>query len=141
MGQVRFVAPVEDLELSGVPAVFSGFICDIDDTDTIRLARMRFLGSPYGIEERGLVGPGDENGDLLTESRVASGITNPGSIIGSAVGIRIEDETADLQTQVGQLQTGMDDLLSRPDGSGVIIGVELPAELDSGTLAARLRTY
>jgi hypothetical protein len=140
MAFIRFVAPVEDLELPGVPAVFSGYVCDIDETDTIRLGRMRFLGSPYGIEEQGKIDPGDGGGEL-TEALVASGISNATSPIGTAVGARITTETTDLRTQVGQLQTGMDDLLSRPDGSGIVIGVELPAELAAGTMAARLRTY
>ena len=136
MGYIRFIAPVSDLEIPAVPALFEDYVFDIDETDEAKLGRMRYRGAAFGVRE---LGPTDEEGDAggLTEARVAEAILNTQTSIGSAVTSRLSSVT----TQVGTIQGQVEELLARPEGSGVIVGVELPAELSPGTLAARLRSY
>ena len=136
MGYIRFVSPTPDLEIPAVPALFVDYIYDIDETDEARLGRMRYRGAPYGVIELGIADEASDP-DGLTYADVAAGILNQQSTIGQAVTQRLEP----VNTEVGNLRGDVNELLARPEGSGVIVGVELPAELSPGTLAARLRSY
>jgi hypothetical protein len=141
MAFVRFVSPIEDLELPGVPAKFDSFIYDIDASDTLALTRMRWQGAPFKVREMGEVGE-DVETPYVTESMVVSGISNPLTAIGSAVTTRLQPfET--LPNQVAVLRTDVNTLIEAGGGggAGIVIGTELPSPLESGSAAARLRTY
>ena len=142
MAFVRFVSPIEDLELPGVPAKFDDFIFDVDSEDTLTLSRMRWQGAPYKVREMGEIGE-DVESPYVTESIVATGIRTPSSTIGTAVTERLQpystlpDAVATLRTDVNVLMEGT----GGGGGGGIVIGTELPVPLETGSAAARLRTY
>lgn len=136
---VRFTAPVPDLSLPAVPAIFVNFVCDIPADQTARLARMRYLGAPYGVEERGVT---TDDEPWPTRDEIAEDLADPNSTIGQALTARLGGgDVAELRADVDQLRDDVDTVLARPGGGGVVIGNELPADLDDGALAIRLRTY
>lgn len=140
MALIRFTSPIPDLVLSGVPAVFENYVCDIPDSETGRLARMRYLGAPYGVNEEGAI---TDTTPWPTTAEIAADINDPSSAIGQAIAQLVggNDPTV-LTAQVGQLRQDVDNLLSQPGGGGgVVVGAELPATANPGVLAARLRTY
>lgn len=142
MAKIRFISPNKlDLYISGVPAVFVDGVCDIPEDQEERLARMRVLGSPYHIIELGQP-VGVVNSVGLSEEEIAAAIKLSDTAIGQAITARLAP-LDQLQTEVDDLRSEVNDLANAPGGggSGIFTGLELPANLQTGALAARLRSY
>lgn len=141
MAVIRFVSPIAGLELPGVPAKFTDYVFDIDESNKLALSRMRYQGAPYGVTEQGEIS-GEDGSVALTEAMVAIGIASPESIIGAAVTQRLApyDELSD---DITVLRSDVDALMDGGGGGGggIVVGNELPVPLESGSVAARLRTY
>lgn len=140
---IRFVSPIDpDLFISGVPAQFNNYIFDIRADDLRRLAKMRVLGSPYGIKELGLTDEADGDEGVLSRSDIAADISDPGSEIGAAVGSRVGDvDLSGLTGRISTLEEDVSDLKNSTAGGGIIIGNEVPSNLPTGAFAVRLRSY
>lgn len=137
MPLIRFLSPDQpQLVLDAVPARFVDGVCDVNDTDTERVSRMRYLGAPFGVIEIGAVavtGP-------LTLAAVADAVSDPASAIGAAVRAAVptnagvdalRDDLAQLKQQVAAL--------TESGGSRVVFGTTIDAAtLADGTLVALL---
>lgn len=83
MALLRFMSPRDaDLDLPAVPVTFVNGVADINQAETARLSRMRYLGTPYGVQE--MNGSVEITGEI-DPIQIAAGVEDANSPIGMAV--------------------------------------------------------
>jgi hypothetical protein len=138
---IRFLSPVvPDLALTGVPAVFVDGVFDINDQETDRISRLRYLGTPYGVIEMGAVSASD-SATGVTMAQIAQAMGDPTSTVGRALAASAPSSTQvnALSNDVDQLQSQVNGLIDNGGGSRVVYGTSVDAtDLSDGTLVVVL---
>lgn len=136
MAAIRFLSPtVPDLALAGVPAVFVNGVFDVEDTETDRISRLRYLGTPYGVIEMGALNENDSSASI-TMAAIANAIKDPNSLVGAAI-LSVASGSAQIETIVDDLALVKAQIASLTDGGsvgGAKTGVGTPATYDASSL-------